>query len=123
MNLRFIPQAVHGALDYAVALTLLISPFLLHFSAQGPLAFWISVIAGAGLIGYSVLTDYRVSAVKLIPFKTHLVFDFFAGAVFVAVAALGPFHAPVSIFYLVMGAAVIAVVLLTDPRAHATAAA
>jgi len=116
--LKIISPAVHGVLDYAVALVLIAAPFVLRFGEQSPLAFWLSLAAGLGLIAYSVLTDYRNSLVKFIPFRTHLVFDFSAGAVFVAAAFLAPFQGTAFIFFLVMGFSIMAVVLLTDPVAR-----
>lgn len=126
MTARFIPQSLHGALDYAVALTLVIAPFVLGFRAESELAHWLSVFAGVGLVGYSLLTDYSMSARALIPIRLHLVFDFAAGAVFLITPFLAGFEGSALPFYVIMGAAVIAVVLTTDPaprpasaRAHA----
>ena len=113
--MKIISPAVHGVLDYLVALVLIVAPFVLHLGGESPVAFWLSLAAGVGLVVYSVLTNYRNSLVKLIPFKTHLIFDFSAGAVFVAAAFLIPAHGTAFTFFLVMGVAVMAVVLLTDP--------
>ena len=115
MNLRFISPAVHGVLDYVVAFSLVVAPFLLHFLPLSPLAFWLSVAAGAGLAAYSLMTNYPDSLVKFIPFKTHLLFDFSAGAVFVLTALLAGLTGTPFVFFMVMGLAVMAVVLVTDP--------
>ena len=115
MNIRFISGTVHGVLDYLVAAVLLIAPFVLGFAARSAPALWLSVVAGGSLLVYSLLTDYRNSVAKIIPFKVHLVFDFAAGAVFVVVGLLLAADPPVSAFFLTMGLAVITVVLLTDP--------
>lgn len=126
MSARFIPQSVHGVLDYAVALVLIVAPFVFGFRVESELAHWLSVAAGVGLVGYSLLTDYSMSAKALIPIRLHLVLDFAAGALFVMVPFLAGFKGAAMPFYVVMGAAVIAVVLATDPsprgasaRAHA----
>jgi len=123
MNVRFISPAVHGVLDYVVAFVLVAAPFLLHFLVQSPLAFWLSVAAGTGLAAYSLLTNYPDSLVKFIPFRTHLVFDFSAGAVFVATALLAGLTGTPFLFLMVMGLSVMAVVLLTDPVGHHVPAA
>ncbi len=113
-SIRFLPQSIHGVLDYAVALTLIVAPFVFDFRADSNFAHWLSVAAGAGLLVYSLVTDYGLGAVELIPFKLHLVFDFAAGALFVALALLASFETTTAAFYGIVGAAVIAVVFVTD---------
>jgi hypothetical protein len=116
---RFISLKVHGLLDYAVAATLLIAPFVLGFSATSPLAHWLSVAAGLGLVAYSLLTDYSMGARALIPFRLHLVFDFIAGATFVVTPFIAGFGGSPRAFYLAIGAAVMAVVLTSKIDASA----
>ena len=119
MNLRFINGRIHGLLDYAVAVTLLIVPFGLNFQASSPIAHWISVAAGIALFLYSILTDYSLSFGKVIPLGFHLTLDFLAGVAFVIAPFLFSFDGIARWFYLVTGIAVIAVVLLTEIPAHA----
>jgi len=110
--MRFIPSAFHGVLDYAVALTLIVGPFLLGF--EGP-AKLLAIAGGVGLFLYSLITDYSISARKMLPFKTHLVFDFIAAVVLVLAPYIFGFDGIAQIFYQVIGAAVIVVVLVTNP--------
>lgn len=111
--LRFIPLKVHGVLDYAVAATLIIAPFLLRFDSA--LAHWVSVGAGVALVAYSLLTDYSMGARALISFRLHLVLDFMAGATFVVLPYLVGFEGVARMFYVGLGAAVMAVVMLSNP--------
>lgn len=112
--MRFLPQSVHGVLDYLVALTLIVAPFALDFVAESAFAHWLSVAAGVGLLVYSLLTDYSVGAFGAIPFKLHLAFDFSAGALFTVLAFVAGFEAVTAWFYGVIGVAVLAVVLVTE---------
>ncbi len=114
MNIRFLPQSVHGVLDYAVALTLIVAPFVLDFRADSEFAHWLSVAAGAGLLVYSLLTDYSVGALSAIPFKAHLALDFAAGALFLVLAFVAGFETVTAVFYGVIGGAVLAVVGVTE---------
>lgn len=114
--MRFIKNQLHGVLDYAVAITLIVAPFALGFAAIDPVGHWLSVAAGVGLFVYSLLTGYSLSLQKLIPYGVHLVFDFLAGVVFIAAPFLFGFDGIMRLFYLGMGIAVVLVVLLSDPR-------
>lgn len=114
MDLRFINGRIHGLLDYAVAVTLLIVPFGLNFQATSPIAHWVAVAAGVALFLYSLLTDYSLSVGKVIPLKFHLTLDFLAGVAFVIAPFLFGFDGIIRAFYLVTGIAVIVVVLLTE---------
>ena len=117
MNYRFLPQSIHGILDYAVAVTLIAAPFILDFRADSEFAHWLSVAAGAELFVYSLLTDYSVGALAAIPFKAHLALDAIAGVLFVVLALAAGFETVTAAFYGVIGAAVLAVVAVTKLEA------
>ena len=78
--MRFIPTKTHGYLDYLTGIFLIIAPWLFNFAAGGNET-WIMVILGAGAIIYSLITDYELGASAVINMKTHLLIDFFHGAV------------------------------------------
>lgn len=121
--MRFIGESLHGFLDYAVAATLITAPFILGFAQYGPIAQWMSVIAGVALLVYSLMTDYSLSARSVLPFGLHLAIDFAAGVAFVVAPFLFGFGGIAASFYVVMGAAVIAVVFLTNPHVSKEAVA
>lgn len=110
--MRILNDKIHGVIDYAAALALMIVPFVLGFSG---IALILSVAGGAALFLYSLMTSYSLSARNAIPFGVHLVIDFVAGVAFVVAPFLFGFEGIVQTYYLVMGIAVIAVVLLTNP--------
>lgn len=115
MNFRFVNDKIHGALDYIVAIALIALPFLLNFQAVSPFAHWFSVVAGAGLFVYSLITGYSFSARNLISFKLHLVLDFVAGVTFLIVPFIMGFDGLPRTIYLAVGAAVVLLVIVTDP--------
>jgi hypothetical protein len=115
-HIRFVSGSLHGMLDYAAAIVLITVPLLLNFQATSPLALWLSVAAGVLLVAYSLVTDYGLSLVKWIPFNTHLILDALAGAAFVLAPFLFGFEGLIRWFYLVNGAIVLLLVLVTDPR-------
>jgi len=114
--MKFIPATFHGFLDYAVALTLIVGPFVLGFTG---IAQYLAIAGGAGLFIYSLITDYSVSVQKMLPFKVHLIFDFVAALVLIAApfifGAAGGFTEIAKYFYIVIGAAVVVVVAVTNP--------
>jgi len=96
---------------------LIIAPFILGLEAQSVIALWISVVAGAGLIIYSLLTHYQFSVPKLIPFKLHLILDLSAAAFFIIAPFVLGFEGIAQIYYWVMGSGVLLVVGLTNTKA------
>lgn len=112
-SIRFLTPTIHGALDYVAAAGLIVLPFLLGFDG---LALWLSVVGGVGLIVYSLVTDYTFSAASMLSFKTHLVLDLAAAAVFIAAPFMFGWTGFVMGYYFVMAAGVIVVVALTNPN-------
>ena len=68
-----ITTRLHGVLDYLTGGLLLVAPRLLGLGGTG--AGRLLRLAGASHAGYSVLTDYELGAVKLVPMRTHLALD------------------------------------------------
>lgn len=110
MKLQFLTPALHGALDYIAAGALIVLPVILGL--QG-IELWLSVAGGAGLILYSLLTDYRFGMVKLLNFDLHLLLDLAAGVAFLIAPFVLAFGMVAAIYYPVMGLGVIAVVVVT----------
>ncbi len=121
--MKILNPAVHGILDYIAAGALIVAPFVLGLGEAGPVALYLSVVGGAGLIVYSLLTDYPNSVAKLIPFKTHLVLDSLAALVFLVVPFVLGFQGVVRIYYIVMGVGVLIVVALTNTTADTSTTA
>ncbi|MEM1192440.1 MAG: hypothetical protein AAGH42_03495 [Pseudomonadota bacterium] len=114
--MRFLNSTLHGYIDYAAALALIIAPFFFLPASAPAIATWLSVAAGSALIVYSLITDYSASVRRAIPFPVHLAIDLTAGLAFVlAPLALG-FEGLTQLYYQVMGGAIILVVLVSSPR-------
>ena len=111
-SIRFQTPTLHGVLDYAAATGLIVLPFIFGF---GSLALWLSVAGGAGLIGYSLLTDYTLGAAALISFKIHLALDLAAAVAFIAAPFIFGWGGLIMGYYLVMGGTVVVVVALSKP--------
>jgi hypothetical protein len=74
LAVRFIPTRAHGVLDYLTSGVLIAAPTLLRFGRGGAKS-WVPVALGIGAIAYSLLTDYELGAVKIIPMPVHLSVD------------------------------------------------
>ena len=126
-SIRFVPTAVHGVFDYAGAIGLIASPFIFAFADVGGIAVFLPIVLGAGLLLYSLLTDYElgIPGMKFIPMSLHLSVDFVASA-FLAVAPFlfGYKNLGLSVWLpqVIAGISVILLVLVskTDPQVNAT---
>jgi hypothetical protein len=118
--MRFINSTFHGLLDYAAAAALIALPLLLNIAEQSPLAMYMSVAAGIGLIAYSLITNYHYSVAKVISFKIHLMLDLAAAVFFLAAPLIFGFEGVAKIYYWVMGAGVLLVVLFSNVPALTT---
>ena len=116
--LRLLPPAVHGALDYLLALTLLVAPELIELAYP---AAPIARLTGGIYLGVSLLTRYPLGVLHLIPFPIHAVIE----AAFAAVWLMAPWlfkfaHDPAARnLYLASGAALLLVIALSDYRSTA----
>ena len=74
MKLQVIPTGVHGILDYLASGTNLIFPKMLGLEDTS----WAAIIPridGAAGATYSLITDYELGVLKVVPMPTHLAFD------------------------------------------------
>ena len=81
MSLRVIPTRVHGVLDYLTGSALLAAPGLLGIK-DDPRAALTLRLAGGGATLYSLLTDYELGLVRLLPMPAHLALDAMSGALY-----------------------------------------
>jgi hypothetical protein len=121
--MRIIPTRIHGMLDYATGLLLLISPYLFGFSDVGGAAQYIPMLLGAAIIGLSLVTDYELSIAKLIPMPMHLAGDVGAGVLLAASPWLFGFADQVYWPHVIVGLAEIGAGLMTRTTPDRTALA
>src|SRR5205085_6034755 len=81
--MRFIPTKYHAPLDYIVGAFLIAAPWIFDFSGRTTPTV-IGVVLGAGLIAYSLITDYELGVWKLAPMAVHNLIDIVAGALLAA---------------------------------------
>ena len=116
MNIRFVTQKIHALIDYPVAATLIVAPFVLGLGQSNPLAFWLSVVTGVAALILTLLTDHETGVVRVLPYSFHLAVDFAVGVVFaIAPFALG-FTGIDAVYYLANAIAVLTVVSLHSPE-------
>ena len=116
MNIRFVTKTIHAYLDYPVAITLMVMPFLLQLGSSHPLAKWLAVVTGVAAFILTLLTDHELGVIRVIPYSMHLMVDFLVGIVFlIAPFALG-FSGLDAWYYWVNAIAVLVVVSLHSPE-------
>jgi hypothetical protein len=100
--MRFISTRVHGVLDYLMGLLLLAAPYLLGF-ADGSAAQYVPQALGAALLGASLLTNYELGLMRVIPMPMHLMLDFASGALLAASPWLFGFADRLYLPHLILG--------------------
>lgn len=110
--MRFIPTRVHGMLDYLMGAVLIILPWLLDLDSDA--AIWVPVLLGAGVIVYSLLTDYELGVMRHIPMSAHLILDMLSGTVLAASPWLFGFADEVWVPHVVLGILEVGAGLMTQ---------
>lgn len=124
--MRIIPTGIHAVMDYLLGIILVGTPFVLGFAPGfaaedalvDPWATYIMVVLGFALIIYSLLTDYELSLVALIPMRVHLGLDGLSGALLAVSPWLFGFVSFVFLPHVVLGAIEILAALMTDPTPY-----
>ena len=119
--MRFMTTRMHGMADYLVGIILILAPYVLGF-ADGSAAQWVPQILGVGAIVYSLLTDYELGAMRVIPMPVHLGLDFASGLLLLASPWLFGFADRIAWPHVLFGLIEIGASLTTQthPRASAT---
>jgi hypothetical protein len=122
--MRIIPAFVHGIFDYIGGIALLAAPNLFGFADVGGAAVWVPRIIGVIVLLQSIMTNYEVGLVKVLPMKMHLMNDYIASLVLAASPWIFGFaDQPSNVWmpHVVVGVAVFILSLLTDPQPRGTA--
>jgi hypothetical protein len=119
--MRVLSSRAHGIMDYLMGILLIVAPWLLDF-ARGGAETWVPVALGAGLILYSLFTDYEYSISKTIAMRTHLALDLVSGILLAASPWLFGFSEYVYLPHLILGI-VEAVASLVTERVPASSTA
>jgi hypothetical protein len=111
---RLLPAWFHAIADYAVGSLLIIVALAAGGSTA---AVATGVVVGVTVLAVSMLTKYPLGVAKVLPFTVHSAGDYLAaGLLLVAPFALNfrDSDGGLSVFYIVMGVAVLAVSLITN---------
>ncbi len=111
---RFLPAWFHAIADYAVGVTLVLVAVAVGGS-DGAVAS--GVVIGATVLLVSMLTRYPLGVLRVLPFPVHSAGDYLAAALLFAAPWALNFSSGdggLTAFYVAMGAAVLAVSLVTN---------
>lgn len=111
--MRMLPTRIHGVLDYLVGLALIAAPWIFDFADDGGAKMWVPIILGAGAILYSLMTDYELGVMPVIPMPVHLVLDMLSGIVLAASPWIFGFADEVKWPHLIVGLFEIGAALIT----------
>lgn len=120
--MRFVTRTIHAYLDYPVAISLMVLPFVLGLGAGNPLAKWLAVATGATAFVLTLLTDHELGVVKVVPYRLHVAVDRLVGAAFIAAPFALGFTGLDAAYYWVNGATVLLVTLLLNAPDRAPSA-
>jgi hypothetical protein len=118
--MKILSTRAHGILDYLMGVLLIAAPWLLDL-ARGGAETWVPVILGAGMIVYSMITDYEMGFSHTLSMRTHLILDLISGVFLAASPWIFGFNEYVYLPHLILGILEIGAALMTEtvPR-HAT---
>jgi len=85
--MRFLSTKTHALLDYGLGAILFLFPFVVGLN-RGGLIVWGPMLLGAGLLLYSLVTNYEYSLMRLLPIKLHLALDAAGGLLLIIFAIL-----------------------------------
>lgn len=115
MPFRFVTKSIHAYLiDYPVAIVLIVAPFLLKLGQSGPVAMWLSVVAGVAALLLAALTNHPAGVIRVIPYSMHLWVDRAVGVVFLVAPFVFGFSGLDAWYYWVLAVAVLLVHVSTQ---------
>ena len=115
--MKIISTKVHGVLDYLMGAILIAAPWLLNFD-RGGAETWVPVVLGAGVILYSLFTNYEFIVAKGISMRTHLTLDVLSGIFLAASPWIFGFNEYVYLPHLIFGILEIGAGSMTETTAH-----
>jgi hypothetical protein len=108
-----LPTRVHGMLDYLLGALLIAAPWLFGFAVDGAEQ-WVPVAVGAGVLLYSLFTDYELGLVKKLQMPAHLLLDALGGLLLAASPWMFGFDERVWMPHVIIGAIEIVIVAITN---------
>lgn len=104
---------VHGMLDYAMGVLLILLPFWLGLDSGSP-EHRVMLFSGVAVILYSLITDYELGVTGIISMRGHLTIDFLMGLFMAASPWILGFSGVIFLPHLILGVLEIGAAALTD---------
>jgi SPW repeat len=80
-GMRMISTRMHGVMDYLVGALLIASPWIFGFNDESSTAKWTFVVLGIVVLATSLMTNYELGAMHVVPMHIHLWADALVGLV------------------------------------------
>lgn len=104
----------HGLLDYVAGIALTL-PWIVNFYEDNSDT-WILAITGLFIIIISLLTNYELGIIRLIPMKLHLFVDVLIAAYLIALPFMYPMYHYYAYWPVITGVLRLIIVVLTSSR-------
>jgi hypothetical protein len=109
--MKIISSEAHAALDYLTVVIFALAPTVIGLSGTAAI---ISYVLAVVHLSMTLVTDMPFSLVKIVPIKLHALVELVVGPVLVIGGLLLEFPTPARTFFVVMGAIIFAVWLLSS---------
>ena len=113
--MKIIDTKTHGYIDYIMGIFLIASPSLFNLNMNG-IESIVFYFAGGTVILYSLLTNYELGLIKVIPMQGHLILDILSGIFLAASPWLFGFEDIVYRPHLILGILEIGAALMTSSK-------
>jgi hypothetical protein len=80
-GMRMISTRMHGVMDYLVGALLIASPWIFGFNDESSTAKWTFVVLGIVVLATSLMTNYELGLMHVVPMHIHLWADALVGLV------------------------------------------
>ena len=111
-HIRPITPRVHGMMDYAWGLLLVLAPWMFAFSAESTPTSCAVAIGVLSLV-WSTVTDYPAGLARFLPFRVHLWLDAIVGGALIIAPWLLPISEKARLVLVIFGIVAVAVSFLT----------
>lgn len=110
-----IDTKTHGYMDYIMGIFLIAAPSLFNLE-MNTIQSYVFYAAGGAVILYSILTNYELGLLRVIPMKIHLILDIVSGLLLAASPWLFQFSDRVYKPHLILGIIEILAAVLTSSK-------
>ena len=113
--MKFITTQTHGFIDYAAGILFIALPWMLHINCAEPEGLVLIVLGFLTLI-YSVLTNYELGVLRILPMPLHLALDMISGLLLTFSPWILGFSEKIYLPHLILGLFEILIAILTKPE-------